>query len=270
MRALLTRDSERSSEYVRALAAIGYAAECLPVTRTAPALDQPALLGAANAITSYHAVGFASQAAVQFFGAALARAGRQLAPYTTAVAVGESTRRALADIGITAQLAAPANAVGLATTILAALAQQPGFGRGMPARVLLPRAEDGRPEAGEALRRAHVSVDEAIAYRTQPRCRADLFDDECRLLDALQRGDIGALCVFAPSQVSALANLLGTAPRLLPQLAACVVAIGETTARALRQAGIALPLVATAPTAAALAAALRQCGGPPRCDTLPR
>ena len=257
MRALLTRDANRSGDYVRALADIGYAAECLAVTTTAPALDQPALQGAANAIASYHVVGFASQTAVQFFTAALAKAGRQLASYTTVIAVGDSTRRALADAGINAVLAAPANAVGLAATMHHVLTQQAGFGRGSPARVLLPRAEDGRPDAGEALRRAGILVDEVVAYRTRPRQLDDLFDDERRLLDALQCSAITALCLFAPSQVSALAGLLGTAPGLPAPLATHVVAIGETTARALRQAGLAAPLVATTPTAAALVAVLR-------------
>lgn len=255
MRAVLTRDTERSSEYIHALAQRGITATCLPVTTTAAALDQPALLGAARVAASYDALGFASQASVRPFVAALNASGGTIATTAIVVAVGTATQRALADYGITATVAQQANAQGLAATIVAQLTAQGRMGRGTPARVLLPRAEDGRDDAGIALRRAGLIADEVTSYRTLTRSAAELTDAETRLLTELRNGDIATLCIFAPSQVAALATLLGTAPHLSAKLAQHIIAIGETTAQALYRAGITLVTVAQAPTPHALAAA---------------
>jgi uroporphyrinogen-III synthase len=255
MRAVLTRDAERSSEYLSALAQQGIVATCLPVTTTAAALDQAALLGAARVAHSYNAIGFASHASIRPFVAALAASGGAIGPDAFVVAVGAATERTLANHGITATVAHQANAEGLAATIVAQLTAHQRMGRGAPARVLLPRAEDGRVEAGIALRRAGLIVDEVIAYRTQARPLASLTEAETQLLEELRNGDIGVLCLFAPSQVAALATLLGTAPHLPANLAQRVIAIGETTAQALYRAGITQVTVAQAPTPHALAAA---------------
>ncbi|MBP9084950.1 MAG: uroporphyrinogen-III synthase [Kofleriaceae bacterium] len=255
MRAVLTRDAERSREYVAALAQHGIIATCLPVTTTAPALDQAALLGAARVAATYDAIGFASHASVRPFVTALTASGAAIGPNTLVVAVGAATQRALAEHGIAATVAELANAAGLAATIVAQLTAHRRIGRGAPARVLLPRAEDGRVEAGITLRSVGLIVDEVIAYRTLPRAAASLSQLETQLLTELRTGAIAALCIFAPSQVAALATLLGTAPNLPPNIAQRFIAIGETTAQALRHAGITHVTVAQAPTPQALAAA---------------
>ena len=259
MRAVLTRDTLRSSEYIAALAQHGIIAVCLPVTHTSEALDQAALLGAARVVATYDVIGFASHASVRPFVTALAATARSLGPTTTVVAVGVATQRTLAEHAIHATVAQPANAEGLAATVLAQLAAQQRLGRGAPARVLLPRAQDGRPEAAVALRHAGLIVDEVIAYRTLARPLVSLSDAETQLLSALRNGDIAVLCVFAPSQVAALATLLGTGLStglgLPPTIAQRVIAIGDTTAQALYRAGITNVIVAQAPTPDALAAA---------------
>ena len=255
MRAVLTRDNERSSEYLHALAQRGITATCLPVTTTAAALDQPALLGAARVAASYDALGFASQASVRPFIAALTSSGGTIAKTASVVAVGAATQRALADYGVTATIALQANAQGLAATIVAQLTAQGRIGRGMPSRVLLPRAADGRDDAGIALRRAGLIADEVICYRTLARSLSDLTDQETRLLTELRAGAIATLCIFAPSQVAALATLLGTAGALPANLAQHIIAIGETTAQALYRAGISQVTIAQAPTPDALGAA---------------
>lgn len=255
MRAVLTRDAERSSEYITALAQRGIVASCLPVTTTAAALDQAALLGAARVAHSYDAIGFASHASIRPFVAALTASGGAIGPNAIVVAVGAATERTLAEHGITATAAQQANAEGLAATIVAKLTAHQRMRRGAPARVLLPRAEDGRVEAGIALRQAGLIVDEVITYRTMPRSLASLSEPETQLLTELRSGGIAALCLFAPSQVAALATLLGTAPHLPANLAQRMIAIGDTTAQALYRAGITQVTVAQAPTPHALAAA---------------
>lgn len=101
-----------------------------------------------------------------------------------------------------------------------------------PVRVLVPRAEDGRDDAIAILRAGGATVIDAIAYRTVPRA----FDPA-----PLARADVVVL--FAPSQV---ARVQFTAP---------CVAIGETTAAALRAAGHA-PAVAATPTPEGIANAI--------------
>lgn len=255
MRAVLTRDAERSRDYIDGLVQHGIAATCLPVTTTAAALDQAALLGAARVAATYAAIGFASHASVRPFVAALTACGATIGSNTIVVAVGTATQRTLAEHGITAMNAEVGNAEGLAATIVAQLTTHHHIGRGAPARVLLPRAEDGRVEAGILLRQVGLLVDEVIAYRTLPRSLASLSEVETQVLTALRTGAIEMLCLFAPSQVAALVTLLGAAPNLPANLAHRIIAIGETTAQAVRRSGITQVTVAQAPTPRALAAA---------------
>ena len=65
------------------------------------------------------------------------------------------------------------------------------------------------------------------------------------------------VCVYAPSQVSALAELLAARNRSLDVLvSARVVAIGETTAAALRGHGVRVDAVASTPDPDAMAQAI--------------
>jgi len=102
-----------------------------------------------------------------------------------------------------------------------------------PVRVLVPRAEEGRDEAIAILRAGGATVIDAIAYRTVPIA----FD-----ASILHRADVVAC--FAPSQASAL-----------PALTCPIVAIGETTAAALRARGY-RPAVAASPTPEGIANAI--------------
>lgn len=102
-----------------------------------------------------------------------------------------------------------------------------------PVRVLVPRAEEGRDDAIAILRAGGATVIDAIAYRTVPLA----FDPA-----AFARADVVAC--FAPSQAN-----------LLPPLTCPIVAIGETTAAALRARGY-QPAVAASPTPEGIANAV--------------
>lgn len=210
---MLTRDS--TAGYAEALAPLGLDAVAMPVTRYESVAADLAMAADFVVVASV-------RAAVE-----LARAGR---PAGQVWAIGAATQRALADAGIASIVP---DGVRDGADLARAIAPHV---RGK--RVLVPRAEDGRPELRDELRAAGAQVLDVIAYRTVP-----LAFDVGPLAGA-------ALCiVFAPSQVDALFALAAPAVPF--------VAIGETTAAALRARGVAQVAVAPTPTPEGIALAVR-------------
>ena len=124
--------------------------------------------------------------------------------------------------------------------------------------MLVPRAEEGRPEPVAILRAAGAIVDDVVAYRTLPVAADDpLIQPGLALLAG---GAAAAVCaLFAPSQVTALAAMLAGARRRAARAVAAttrLAAIGETTAAALRAAGVRDVAVASAPTPEGIANAV--------------
>ena len=118
-------------------------------------------------------------------------------------------------------------------------------------RVLVPRAEEGRPEAREVLRAAGAEVVDVIAYRTSPVPPNDPSVVEGGQLLSHRAAEV-VCAVFAPSQVDALAAIVGP----LADIHATFVAIGETTAAALRARGVSSVAVAPTPTPEGIAIAV--------------
>ncbi|HEY3805545.1 MAG TPA: uroporphyrinogen-III synthase [Kofleriaceae bacterium] len=222
-RAVLTRDDVAA--YAAALAPLGLDAVAMPVTRTAPPPDPGAL--ATALADEYDAIVVASRRAAE----AIAAAGT---PHGEVWAVGPATLRALADAGIGATY--PSEARDGESLARAIVRTRPMAGK----RVLLPRSEGGRPEVAEILRAAGADVVEVIAYRTIAAGPIDV--------DVLR--ECAVCVVFAPSQVAALTPIVR-----LADLLARFVAIGETTASALRAVGV-RPAVAEAPTPEGIARAV--------------
>lgn len=238
--AVLTRDVADAQAYAAVLAPLGYEIVALPVTRIAPAADPDALRRAVAGGGYACAVVASPRAAHE-----LARArDASLAELPEVWAVGAATQRALAIARIAAtHPAGVKDGAELARRVVASCAVA---GK----RVLLPRAEEGRPEPAEILRAAGAVVDDVVAYRTLP-----TPPDDAGLvpgLEVLRAGRAAITCVFAPSQVSALGKLLD-----LPVAQTRFVAIGETTATALRDAGVTAVSVADAPTPEGIAKAAR-------------
>jgi uroporphyrinogen-III synthase len=223
-RAVLTRDDVLA--YTAGLARLGLDAVAMPVTRTAPPPDPGALRRALE--DDYDAIVVASARAA----AAIAAAGT---PHGEVWAVGPATLRALADAGIGATYPAGVHdGESLARAIVASRATMTGK------RVLVPRSETGRAEAATVLLAAGAEVVEVIAYRTIAAGPVDI--------DVLR--DSAVCVVFAPSQVSALTSQVRLADMLTR-----FVAIGETTAAALRAVGV-KPAVADEPTPEGIARAV--------------
>lgn len=241
MKAVLTRVPVDA--YAHALAPLGVDVVAMEVTRqTASEADAAALLAACRT-GAYAATVVASQVAARQLRFAIHHAGAYhvTGPIWT---VGEATRR---ELELDPELSAhhPEGVHTAAELARALLAARPLAGE----RVLVPRAEDGRTEAIELLRAAGANVVDVIAYRTTS-VAADAPEVTAgRVL--LRAGGAAYCCTFAPSQVAALAAIMGP----LAGLATTFVAIGETTAAALRDVGVS-PRVAAAPTPEGLAQAI--------------
>jgi uroporphyrinogen-III synthase len=245
--AVLTREP---GEYANALAALGLDVVAMPVTRTEPASEPDALARVLEA-GDHDAIVVASARAAQELARAVAAvaATRTTMPLLPDVwAVGPATQKALTAARLPAHVPAGVrDGVELARALVAA---RPLAGK----RVLVPRAEDGRTEPLEILRAAGARVDDVIAYRT-----VAVAPDDPAIADGadlLVRGGAAICAVFAPSQVSALAAAIAAREHELGALVTQFCAIGETTAAALRAAGIRDVAVAVAPTPEGMARAV--------------
>ena len=236
---MITR--ELDAVYADALRALALDPVAMPVTRCVPP-DDPAALPAALS-RGEHAAPLAAIVVASARAADALIAARGDLPLPEVWAVGPATARALSAAGIAAHV--PPVAKDGATLAHALIAARPLAGR----RVLVPRAEDGRDDAIDALRAAGAEVEAVVAYRTV----AVAADDPAiaRGLELLARGEAAVCAVFAPSQAAALDAVIP-----LAKVATRFVAIGETTARSLRDRGV-VCIAADQPTPEGLARAVR-------------
>jgi uroporphyrinogen-III synthase len=231
--AVVTREAEA---YAAAFAAVGLEVVTMPVTRSEPPEDEGAL-ARAIAAGGYAAIVCASARAAHAL--AVARGHTAIGEVW---AIGPATAQALEAAGIAAIVPEVRDGAGLARALVAARSVA-------GTRILVPRAEDGRDDAIEILRAAGAEVEAIAAYRTVA-CDPD-DPAVARGRELLERGAAAACALFAPSQVAALARIVP-----LTAIATRFIAIGETTARALREAGVAVAAVAESPTPEGMARAL--------------
>ena len=228
---IVTRPRDRSAPLARALRARGLRPVFAPLIKTTPPRSWAALDKALRRLRDFDAVAFASVTAVEAF---FRRARRKPVRPHVVGAVGPATAAALAKRGWKADLI-PEEATGK------------GLGRAFclarGATVLLPRAEKGRPELPRLLRRAGVRLTVVTAYRT--------VDDSAgaALLKKALNGGTTCVTFASGSAVASARKALGLA-RL--RRARCV-AIGTTTASALRALGVVPVAVAERPDAGGLA-----------------
>ena len=123
-------------------------------------------------------------------------------------------------------------------------------------RVMVPRAEEGRPELVEGLERAGAVVVSPVAYRTVAASSESL----AHLAIALGAGAVDAITFASPSAVRAVVKALGPVARLLPRVV--LAAIGPTTGAELRASGLPVTVQPTRSSGVALADALAQTLGP--------
>lgn len=239
--AVLTRELDADSPYATVLAPLGLEVVAMPVTHTAPPRDASALARALE-VGGLAAIVVASPRAANALIAARASHPGHALPEVWAV--GPATQRTLVAAGIPALQ--PEAAHDGASLAHAMVGSRDLAGK----RVLFPRAEDGRIEAMSILRAASVEIVDVIAYRT---VAAEASDPAiARGRELLVSGHAAVCIVFAPSQASALAAVVGPLGTLTAQFAA----IGDTTGAVLREAGVASVAVATTPTPEGVAHAI--------------
>jgi len=249
-RVLVTRALEQAERFSHALSELGAEPLHCPLTRIVdPAPADAARLDAALAdLRRYAWLVFASANAVERFTAALTDRrldGRALAGARIAC-VGQATAAALASRGLIADLVpAHGDAAGVARAVI----ESSGDLRG--ARILVPRAAEGRDEAVDLLRAAGAEVDAIAIYRLAP-VQPD-HPSVAAALARLRARQVRAAAFFAPSQVRALMELLGPDAVDLLGAVPILAAIGATTAAALAARGLTAQVVPTIPDADALA-----------------
>lgn len=220
LRVAVTRDEGPEGALTKALAARGLEPVACPVTATGPSPEPGRLTDAASHLGRYDWLVVASGRGL---GALMeARAGAPLPAGLRTAAVGARTKALLEAHGARGVLTAPDP--GALALIEALRGADAWAGRA----ALIPRALDGSPELGEALRGMGAQVDEIPAYRTIERPAS-----EVATAWAAARAD--AVVVASPSAARALIG--GVGAETLARLAA-VVAIGPTTRAALETLGV--------------------------------
>jgi uroporphyrinogen III methyltransferase / synthase len=118
-------------------------------------------------------------------------------------------------------------------------------------KVLLPRSDRGDDRLLNVLREAGADVTAVTAYRT---AAPEALDAD--VLDRIRRGEVEAIVFASPSAFHNLRDSIG-APELAKLSARMqFAAIGPTTARALRQAGLRVEIEANEPSGAGLSEAI--------------
>jgi uroporphyrinogen-III synthase len=211
--------------------------------------DAPGFEVVVEALPAYDVVVFTSANAVRHFAERLAAAGREpRALRARTLCVGAATAEAARSAGFAAPEVPTTRAD--AEGLLAALRQS---GALADRRVLLPHGSLARERLAEGLRRLGAQVDTVVVYETVP---AEV--DTPGLRAALVAGAFDALCFASPSAAKHFAARLDAPARAAARRAA-IVAIGDTTASALRNLDLAPGAVATRPGAAAMIDAVAQC-----------
>jgi uroporphyrinogen-III synthase len=233
--AVVTRDAGAAAPYSAVLAQLGLETIAIPVTRIEII---PNALAPALARRDHVAIAITSPRAADVLATARETAGVELPEVW---AVGAATARVLEQRGIVA-------IVDTAVTDGASLAHAMTTRRALSGRhVLVPRAAEGRPELVQGLAAANAIVDAVDIYRTVP-----AVDDPAITADLARVPSAAVICVFAPSQVTALDAAVS-----IQTLSCPFAAIGETTAAAVRAAGAGEVGVADAPTPEGMANAVR-------------
>lgn len=215
---VITRPRLKSGGAAAALAAKGAHVTFAPLIRSVPPRSWKALDRAIKGLRRYDAVAFTSANAVDFFFLRCRKllAGKKPVSPRVLAAVGPATAKAVCSYG-------------WACTVVPEDARSAGLARVLRvprgSRVLIPRAERGLDTLPRILRKMGALVDVPITYRT-------LKDPEG--LRALQR----ALALGADAVTFASPSAAVLAVPLLKLSGAAAIAIGPTTASALRAKGV--------------------------------
>lgn len=252
-RVLVTRTRQQASALRAQLEAEGAEVVELPtleiVDGAAPQLLERVVEALAGG--EYAWVIFTSANGVRRFFQSVQEAGHDARAFhdSKVAVIGPGTAEALAGFGIRAD-AMPQEYIG--EGLAAALAGHELARR----RVLVPRAEGGRPELIEALRAHGAEVEEVPLYSSETPRNADPS-----ILQQIQTGAIDAVTFASSSSVRNLVKLLGGDIEGLRR--ATIACIGPVTAETAERCGLTVSVLATDHSIAGLVEALRaHYGGP--------
>ncbi|MBZ5503346.1 MAG: uroporphyrinogen-III synthase [Acidobacteriia bacterium] len=241
-RIVLTRAPEQAREWARALEQMGAEVILLPTVAFAPPEDWRLLDEQLRRLDVFDAILFLSKNAVRYVLERLNQLGIKFemlqSPNRIIAAVGPGTAGALTAQGVRVDHVAE----GRTGEALAGELRQSLKGR----KVLLPRSDKGDDRVLHALREAGAEVTEVIAYRTTTPASLDPA-----IVGRIRRADVDAIVFASPSAYHNLSDALGPAEAAALSSRVHFVAIGPTTARAMRQAGARVEIEASEASAGA-------------------
>ncbi len=227
-RVLVTRPGHQADDFAIRLYDVGAEPILAPTIAIGPPDDPAAARAAVARVREYDWTVFTSSHGVDAFFDVLGELGRDARAFgdVNVAAVGPKTAQALAAHGIRVDLVPPAYVnEAVAAELVARTA--PGD------RILIYRAQEAREVLPETLREHGRTVDVVAAYATR-------FVDDPNLADKTERANV---VTFTSS--STVAGFLHNVPDAVSLLASkTVAAIGPITAKAVRDAGIRVDVIA--------------------------
>lgn len=241
-RIVVTRAPEQAQDLVSALERLGAEVILLPTVAFAPPEDSGPLDRALRTLSGFDWVLFTSHNAVRFFSRRMSELGlKRMPPASPApriAAVGPATAEAAEQEGFhVGYVAKNSTGESLARELRPSL-----VGR----KVLLPRSDRADARLPTALRESGAEVSEVIVYRTAAPEKLDRA-----ILGRIRGGEVDVIAFASPSAFHNLSAAMGSNSDLAG-LSSRVrfAAIGPTTARAMREAGVPVEIEASEASAA--------------------
>jgi len=246
-RIVLTRAAEDSVELARALESHGAEIILLPTVAFAPPEDWQKLDEQLRRLDLFDAILFLSKNAVRYIFDRCAQLGIKCEVVGSSnrfiAAIGPATAEAIKEKGLRVDYVAQSRTgESLVRELRGSLA---GW------RVLLPRSDRGDDRVPAALREIGANVTEVIAYRTAAPAAIDPAT-----LARIRGGEVDAVVFASPSAFHNFRDAIGAAETAKLSMRIQLVAIGPTTARAIRESGLRVAIEAEEASSAGLAAAL--------------
>jgi uroporphyrinogen III methyltransferase / synthase len=246
-RVVVTRAPEQARELCEALRVLGAEVLLMPTVSFAAAEDTAPVDAAIRRMGEFDWLVFTSQNAVRFFSQRAAAVGVGGGGFGSArlsvAAVGPATSGAAAEAGFrVTYLAKNPSGEALASELTRFVGGK---------TVLLPRSNRGDDRFLRGLREAGAKVTDVTAYRTLPPGEVN-----AEALARVRNGEVDAVLFASPSAFHNLCDAIPAAE--LAQLSSKVnfAAIGATTAKALRDAGVRVAIQPAQASAILLADAL--------------
>ena len=252
LRVLVTRSMEQSGEMAVALRSLGAVPVIHPMIELKAVTEAEPRQGineVLSRLSEYDDVIFCSTNAVRFFMRALKEAGQEtefLEGRARILCMGPRTAEAARHAGLAVHMSARAG-LGDAQDLLEEIL------RAMPVadrRILIPQSDLGRQVLATGLTSAGAHVEAPVFYHNS----RPWVDGEALRSD-IRSGQLSALTFASPSAVDHFVALLDQDTHASCQRC-IIVAIGQTTARALKDAGLPPDIVPENPSATGMTTAL--------------